>query len=43
MKDIPVFTTEFGIASLILRDIPYRGEAYVRVRSCEPSHLTELL
>ena len=43
MKDIPVFTTEFGIASLILRDIPYRGKAYVRVRSCEPSHLTDLL
>lgn len=33
MKDIPVFTTEFGIAGLILREIPYRGDAYVRLHS----------
>ena len=31
MKDIPVFTTEFGIAGLILREIPYTGTAYVRL------------
>lgn len=33
MKDIPVFTTEFGIAGLILREIPYTGSAYVRIHS----------
>lgn len=43
MKDIPVFTTEYGIASLMLREIPYRGEAYIRVRSCEPENLGALL
>ena len=31
MKDIPAFTTENGIASLILREIPYREEAYIRI------------
>lgn len=33
MKDIPVFTSEYGIASLVLREIPYRGCAYVHLRS----------
>ena len=32
MRDIPMFTTENGVASLILREIPYRGEAYIRVQ-----------
>ena len=32
MKDIPMFTTEYGIASLSLQQIPYRAEAYVTVR-----------
>lgn len=31
MKNIPVFTTPYGTASLILREIPYKQEAYVRV------------
>lgn len=35
MKDIPLFTTEFGVASLILKEIPYRQEAYVRLRATE--------
>ena len=33
MKDFPAFTTENGVASLILREIPYREEAYIRIRS----------
>ena len=33
VKDIPVFDTENGVASLILREIPYTSVAYVRVRS----------
>ena len=32
MRDIPMFTTEYGVASLILREIPYRQEAYIRLR-----------
>lgn len=33
MKDFPVFPCSDGMASLILREIPYRGEAYIRIRS----------
>lgn len=32
MNDLPIFTCEAGLASLILREIPYRREAYVLVR-----------
>lgn len=35
MRDIPVFTTDNGVASLILKKIPFNKEAYVHVRdSC---------
>lgn len=43
MKDIPVFTTEFGVASLILKEIPYRQEAYIRVQDVQPGQLEPLL
>ena len=33
MKDIPLFTTEYGVASLTLREIPYRGRAYVKIQT----------
>ena len=33
MRDIPVFSTENGVGSLILREIPYRGVAYLNLRS----------
>ena len=33
MKDIPVFPCNDGLASLILREIPYKKVAYVLVRS----------
>ena len=32
MRDIPVFTTENGVASLVLKEIPYRQTAYVRIQ-----------
>ena len=42
MKDFPVFTTEYGVASLILREIPYQGIAYVFIRdSLDPEKLLE--
>lgn len=43
MKDIPVFTTEYGVTSLMLREIPYRAEAYIRIRTVCPGFLKELL
>lgn len=35
MKDIPVFATENGVASLTLKEIPYTQNAYVIVQSTE--------
>ena len=35
MKNIPVFTTQYGVGSLILREIPYKGIAYVKIQSSE--------
>ena len=32
MRDIPMFTTEYGVASLLLGQIPYTGCAYVHIR-----------
>lgn len=42
MKDIPVFDTEHGVASLFLREIPYRGRAHIKIQSSqEPDRLLE--
>ena len=35
MKDIPVFTTEYGVASLILREVPYQQTAYIRIQASQ--------
>ncbi len=35
MRDFPMFTTEYGVASLILREVPYRQEAYIIIQSTE--------
>lgn len=40
MKDIPMFTTEYGVASLVLKEIPYKATAYVKLLSAtEPEKL----
>ena len=42
MRDFPVFTTENGVASIVLREIPYRGEAYITIRdSLHPDALLD--
>lgn len=42
MKDFPVFTTQYGAASLILREIPYTGKAYIRLQATlQPRELLE--
>lgn len=43
MKDIPFFTTDAGVVSLILKEMPYRREAYIRVRDVQPGKLDVLL
>jgi hypothetical protein len=40
MRDFPVFNTEYGVASLVLKEIPYQGVAYIVVRdTLEPEKL----
>ena len=40
MKDLPLFTTEHGVASLVLKEIPYQKTAYIILRdSLEPEAL----
>jgi len=31
MRDFPVFTTEYGVGSLVLKEIPYSGSAYITI------------
>ena len=35
MRDIPMFTTEYGIASLALGQVPYTATAYIRLQATE--------
>ena len=32
MRDFPMFTTENGVGSLVLKEIPYRGVGYITIR-----------
>lgn len=42
MRDFPVFTTEYGVASLILKEIPYQGTAFIILQdSLDPEKLLE--
>lgn len=42
MQDIPMFTSEYGVASLFLREIPYRGRAHIKIQSSmDPDKLLE--
>ena len=43
MKDIPMFTTDYGIASLILKEIPYKGVAFVHIRDVQQGFVKEHL
>ena len=40
MRDIPVFTTEHGVAGLVLREIPYKQIAYITLHdTLQPAQL----
>lgn len=42
MKNIPVFTTENGVGAIILQEIPYSANAYVRIHdSAAPSEFIQ--
>ena len=32
MRDFPVFTTENGVGSIVLKEIPYSGDAYITIQ-----------
>lgn len=35
MRDFPVFTTEHGVASLVFREVPYKGIAYITIQDTQ--------
>ena len=43
MRDFPIFTTDYGVSSLILKEIPYRKKAYICIRDVQPEHFSEHL
>ena len=43
MRDFPIFTTEYGVSSLILKEIPYKNEAYIRIRDVQEGFFAEHL
>ena len=43
MRDFPIFTTEYGVSSLVLKEIPYRNEAYIRIRDVQKGFFAEHL
>lgn len=43
MRDFPIFDTEFGVASLVLKEIPYKKQAYIRIRTVAEGCFSQLL
>ncbi len=35
MRDFPIFTTENGVGSITLKEVPYKGIAYIKIRSSQ--------
>lgn len=43
MRDFPIFTTEYGVSSLYLKEIPYKNAAYIRIRDVQKDFFEEHL
>lgn len=43
MRDFPIFTTEYGVSSLVLKEIPYKKQAFIRIRDVQPGFFKEHL
>lgn len=43
MRDFPIFTTEYGVSSLILKEIPYKNTAYIRILDVQEDFFREHL
>jgi len=45
MRDFPIFTTDYGVSSLLLKEIPYKKQAYICIRDVQleqfAAHLKE--
>lgn len=41
MRDFPFFTTEYGVVSLLLKEIPYKQTAYIRIREVQEEFFGE--
>ena len=39
MKNFPFFTTEYGVAALTLREVPYQGKAYIKILDTQEPEL----
>ena len=43
MRDFPMFPTEYGLASLTLKEIPYKNQAFIHIRDVQPGFFAEHL
>lgn len=43
MRDFPIFTTDTGVSSLILKETPYKKEAYIHIGDVQPEGFREHL
>ena len=43
MRDFPIFTTDFGLSSLTLKEIPYKKQAFICIRDVQPDGFLEHL
>ncbi len=39
MRDIPIFTTDYGVASIVLKEVPYKQQAFIHVQDVQPDGL----
>lgn len=43
MRDFPIFTTEYGVSSLVLKEIPYKNIAFICIRDVQKAFFGEHL
>ena len=43
MRDFPIFTTEYGLSSLVLKEIPYKKQAFIHIRDVQEDGFREHL
>lgn len=43
MRDFPIFTTDYGVSSLVLKEIPYKKQAFIHIRDVQDGFFQEHL